>query len=490
MRQQKRIIFRADGNAHIGLGHLTRSLALATMLTEENTCVFITQAPASEFITSLEKAGIGIIPLPVTPDYKQEASSLANMLKPTDVVVLDGYVFDTYYQRTLRSKVNKILCLDDIHAFPFLADAIINPAGGITPNNYQAETYTHFFLGPGYALLREPFLEAATQTRDIKKIQNILLNMGGADPENQTLHLLQSVLRNQKNLNVQVVVGAAYRYYNELQKYVQQYSNISVHQNLDAEAMCALMKNCEAAILPPSSVAYEWCSISGLLFVHQIADNQKDLAAFLTQQGLALPLNQLEEVLADPDRTEIITQQINQQRRFFDGKSKTRLKRIFSDLIILDSLQLRIAETNDMQQLFRWANDPTVRQHSFNPAPIPLEIHERWFNGKLNSPDCLLLIALVDEVPAGMIRFDIKASEATISYLLDKNFRGKGLGSWLLTAGGVKLQALRPEIRYIIGHVQVSNLASVVSFRKAGFTETETIPAAEPNSLIFGKELN
>ncbi|WP_223816059.1 UDP-2,4-diacetamido-2,4,6-trideoxy-beta-L-altropyranose hydrolase [Adhaeribacter rhizoryzae] len=490
MKQHKRIIFRADGNARIGLGHLTRSLALATMLQEDFTCVFATQEPNPDFLTTLEKAGISVIQLPATLNYEQEAKELVKLVQPFDIIVLDGYVFGTKYQQILKSKENKIVCLDDIHAFPFLADALINQAGGVTPNHYQADINTQFFLGPAYALLRPPFLEAATQTRQISAIKNILLNMGGADPDNQTMHLLQAALINLKEINIQVVVGSAYRYYKQLLEYARQNSNITVYQSLDAEAMCELMQNCDAAILPPSSVAYEWCSVSGLLLVHQIADNQKDLAAFLTQNGLAFPLNQLNQILLHPDQNEIIAQQIKQQRQYFDGKSKLRLKRIFSDLTLGDFLQLRPAEENDMQQLFEWANDPAVRQHSFNPAPIPLEIHQRWFHHKLTDPDCLILIATFENVPAGMIRFDIKENQATISYLLDKNFRGKGFGAWVLTAGVVQLQQLQPDIARVIGHVQQSNIASVVSFQKAGFTKTNIIPPVEPHSLVFAKELN
>jgi UDP-2,4-diacetamido-2,4,6-trideoxy-beta-L-altropyranose hydrolase len=156
----------------------------------------------------------------------------------------------------------------------------------------------------------------------------------------------------------------------------------------------------------------------------------------------------------------------------------------------LDSLRLKAAEMADKELLFAWANDPIVRQHSFNPAPIPWEMHQRWFTNKLNSSDCLIYIILVAEVPAGMIRFDLKNNQATISYLLQKNFRGQGLGSWVLTAAAINLQQQRPEVVKIIGHVQETNIASVTSFRKAGFTPTTQILAAEPNSLVFEKELN
>jgi UDP-2,4-diacetamido-2,4,6-trideoxy-beta-L-altropyranose hydrolase len=253
--------------------------------------------------------------------------------------------------------------------------------------------------------------------------------------------------------------------------------------------MCGLMKTCDAAILPPSSVSYEWCSVSGLLFIHQIADNQKDMAAFLIQKELAYPLEEFERIINQAEMGEIMAQQVKRQREYFDGKSNTRLQRIFFDLILPDTMQLRTAEAPDMQLLFDWANDPEVRKHSFNPAPIPLEMHQHWFSSKLQDPDCLIFISLVAGKPAGMIRYDIKEKQATISYLLNKEFRGKGLGSWVLAAGTAALQQNWPDVELLIGHVQPSNLASVISFRKAGFTQTVDIPPAEPNSIVFAKSL-
>ena len=41
----QKIYFRADAGAEIGYGHFIRTLALADMLKDDFSCVFVTQAP-------------------------------------------------------------------------------------------------------------------------------------------------------------------------------------------------------------------------------------------------------------------------------------------------------------------------------------------------------------------------------------------------------------------------------------------------------------
>ena len=78
-------------------------------------------------------------------------------------------------------------CIDDIHAYPFYAKAIINHSGGLKPTDYQALPGTLFYLGLRYALLRDDFLQAARNRNHKRDPGNCLICFGGADPGNKTL---------------------------------------------------------------------------------------------------------------------------------------------------------------------------------------------------------------------------------------------------------------------------------------------------------------
>jgi len=486
-----RVIFRADGNSQIGLGHVIRSLALAHMLQADFLCLFAIQKPSTAIINQIKETGAVPVILPENTDYASDALYLTQkVLTAADIVVLDGYHFDFEYQQIIKQATVSLVGIDDIQAYPFLADVIINQSGGINSENYQVQPYTKLCLGPNYALLRAPFLEAAAKHRSVTAIKKIFLNMGGADPENHTGRLIQLIISQYSAISLEVVIGSAFSHQEALQELISANPNITLHLNLAAEAMCRLMQSCDAAILPPSSVSYEWCSVGGLLFLHQIADNQQYMQAFLLENQLAFSLADLPAILNNPDQTNLIAAQMQKQKARFNGRSRQKLRAIFNELYYQKHLGLRPVTEADTLVLFDWANDPEVRRNSFNTEPIPLEIHQIWLQNKLRDPGCVFYIAEVDKIPAGMIRFDMVKNTATISYLLDKDFRGKGIGTLLLQKGIEALKNQKPTVIKAIGYIQESNLASIAAFKKNHFTANNTLPLIKPGSLVFEKRLN
>jgi len=487
---KQRIVFRADGNSQIGLGHLVRSLALAHLLKDEFSCYFAIQNPTPGIITQIAASGAVPVVLPQNFDYKLDAHYLREqVIIMGDVVVLDGYYFDFEYQQIIKKKEITLICIDDIQAYPFLADAIINHAGGINADNYQIQPHTRLFLGSAYALLREPFLIAAAKQRFVSAIKKIIINMGGADPENYTCRIVKQIISDHSYFSLEVVTGSAFSHQTALQELLEANPNITLHQNLDAEAMCRLMLSCDAAILPPSSVSYEWCSVGGPLFLHPIADNQQHIYSFLLENKLAFPFEELSPILNIPDPENLINEQIQNQKSWFNGQSRQKLLTVFYELSYHRHLVLRPVTEADSLLLFDWANDPEVRRNSFNSDPISLEIHQIWFRNKLQDPDCVIYIAEVNKIAAGMIRYDIVEQTATISYLLTQDFRGKGLGTLLLQQGLEALLVHKPTIEKAIGYIQEINLASISAFKKNHFEPNYTLPLIKPGSVIFEKDL-
>ncbi|RYD83627.1 MAG: N-acetyltransferase [Sphingobacteriales bacterium] len=195
---------------------------------------------------------------------------------------------------------------------------------------------------------------------------------------------------------------------------------------------------------------------------------------FLIEEELAFPYYKLKEILEKEDISVIQNEQILIQGKYFNGKSKFRLQKIFNKLILADLLHFRKAVERDVNILFDWANDDEVRQASFNTEKITFEDHNNWFHKKINDPKSLICIAQVKNIPAGMIRFDIKPSETSISYLLDKKFRGKSLGSAMLTKGIAFFKSNYNGIYpTITGYIKTSNTASIKAFLKAGFVQIQ-----------------
>ncbi|MCC9167267.1 UDP-2,4-diacetamido-2,4,6-trideoxy-beta-L-altropyranose hydrolase [Pontibacter harenae] len=489
MQKKSRIVFRADGSSTIGLGHVVRSLALASMLRDEFELAFAIQEPDEKLLAQIKQECEHVISLPKAEVKSNEAKYLVDtILKPDDVVILDGYHFDTTYQQQIKVSGCSLACIDDIHAYPFVADAIINQAGNMDSSNYSVSPYTKLYLGPSYALLRQPFLAAALQGRTYQNKVHVLLNMGGADPENYTLRIAEDLLKVKAD-RVEIVVGSAYMHLEKLQHWLRNKPAYKLHQNLGADAMCNLMQQCSLAVTSASGVSYEYCAVGGLLFVLRTAANQEGLYTFLTQNNLAYDYAKLPEFVQGGVTSEAFAAQVQKQRQFFDGKSWQLYQQFFQSLSLQASLILRHATSEDTLLLFDWANDPAVRARSFNTDKIKLEDHKRWLETKLAVPDSYLYIAEVKGEPAAHIRFDLKEERATLSYLISESFRGKGLGHTVLLKGIKQLSREASEVKVVEGLVQKDNIASIRAFEKAGFSYGEP-HAQHPNAFRFVLQVN
>ena len=78
-----------------------------------------------------------------------------------------------------------MVCIDDTISNHFLADVIINHAGGIDRAKYSKENYTKLYLGPKYALVKLLFYTEKKLQRDLSDYK-VLVSLGGSDPQRMT----------------------------------------------------------------------------------------------------------------------------------------------------------------------------------------------------------------------------------------------------------------------------------------------------------------
>jgi UDP-2,4-diacetamido-2,4,6-trideoxy-beta-L-altropyranose hydrolase len=474
-----RLVLRADGNSQLGLGHIMRLLALAEILRVDfEEVVFLTQAPDAAIRLLLQQAGLGLIDLPGCLPLT-EAAAVADLLRPTDVLVLDGYGFDYAYQLAVRPLVARLVCLDDLHAFPFAADLVLNPAGGVTPADYDLrQPAARLLAGPGYAPLRAGFQSSPDAAA--APPSQVLLCLGGADPRQLTQATAAALLALPAVAHLHVVVGSAYAAWDALGAWgALRGPRLTLHRALPAGQLAALMRRCGAAVLSPSTISYEYCAAGGgLLLTLPTAANQHDLDRFLRGAGLALPYPTAPNVLTAAEAPRLAAQLRQAQYRHFDGLAPQRLRQEFAALRLLPApLRLRPVQASDSAQLLAWTNDPDTRRQSFDPAPVPLARHEAWLANQLAHPDRYLLLLATESATgaaAGLIRFTITTASpagptAVLSYSLAPACRGRGWAAPLLLAGTRAVLAQFSQLRQVLGEVKADNVASVRAFRRAGY---------------------
>ena len=137
-----------------------------------------------------------------------------------------------------------------------------------------------------------------------------------------------------------------------------------------------------------------------------------------------------------------------------------------------DPLMLRKADSEDLMFIYNLRNDPTVVESSFTSERISLETHTQWFNSKINSTDCLILIAEYKGRRIGQIRFDLdeRIENAEVSIAILPKYRQKGLGVKILKLGCYYAFEML-SIKKYLAFIKIDNDVSVKAFSKAGFSK-------------------
>lgn len=107
-------------------------------------------------------------------------------------------------------------------------------------------------------------------------------------------------------------------------------------------------------------------------------------------------------------------------------------------------LILRDANILDEKLIFNWSNESEARQSSINNQKIDIKNHKIWFKNEINNNDSLIWILEYIKEPCGLVRFNkYKKNFDKLSYLIDKKFRGKKLGTKLLKMAIKKKKNIR-----------------------------------------------
>jgi len=496
------LLIRTDASIQIGTGHLMRCLALAQAWQDaggQTVFLMATKAPALE--ARLQSEGMKIVHLSVQPgsiDDAIQTSCYAHQVE-ADWIVVDGYHFGTNYQRIIKNQKCRLLLIDDLGNFEYYyANLILNQNIYAHEELYRnREPYTQLLLGTRYALLRREFLKWRGWRREIPEVaRKVLVTMGGSDPDNVTLKVVQALQRvDVDGLEAIVVVGGSNPHYEELQSAVQDL-RFPIRLESNVTNMPELMAWADVAISGGGSTSWELAFMGVPALVTILASNQYPIAESLNAIGCAVNLGWYEDV-SPTETAQALTQLLRAPgtraemskhgRQLVDGDGVDRaLMHIRGE-----SVRLRRVREDDCRLLWEWANDPEVRAVSFSSESIPWEEHLRWFNAKLGNSGCLLLIAEDSAgVPIGQVRFDVvRKNEAVISVSVDRENRGKGFGSTIIRLASQKLCDLT-EINVIHAYIKQNNEASFRAFMKAGYKESGVtmISGHQAVHLVFQKQ--
>lgn len=474
------LIIRADANWKVGTGHIMRCLALAQAWHDHGgKTVFITQCDSPPLKQRLFDEGCQVVDLQNCNLAKRDLEQTICVFDsyPGSWLVLDGYHFDSEYQRQIKQTGHPLLVIDDMADLGhYYADIVLNQNIYAEQLEYKCEPYTKLLLGTRYVLLRREFLKWQGYKRDIPEVaKKILVTMGGSDPDNVALKVLKSLEKIVVlDLEVIAILGPSNQNRDMIQR-VADSSTVIIQLAEDPKNMSSLMARADLAVTAGGSTVWELAYMGVPTSVIVLAPNQQNNARYLEKSGgtvnfgfynnlsldtLSLTLKKL---ISNP---EMRTSLANMSQKLVDGQGAIRVLTNLMDA----ELWLRDVRMNDCELIWRWANDPDVRDVSFSQDYISYDDHKKWFNEKLSDPACYFWIA-VDQKDnlIGQIRFDARQNGSVdISISIAKEFRGKNYGSILIDIAVYKLFR-KTTVKEVHAYIKLGNVRSLRVFEKARF---------------------
>jgi spore coat polysaccharide biosynthesis predicted glycosyltransferase SpsG len=256
------------------------------MLKDDFETVFATVNP-----TDYQKSELsGICPC-INLNRETHFEDFLSILHGDEIVVLDNYFFTTDYQRAVKKKGCRLVCIDDMHDKHYVADIVINH-GIDNPALFSVEPYTRLCLGLEWALLRRPFIEASVNDKIRKnspKIENIAISFGGVDMYHLTDQWIEILCKNKHIQRIDAIVGKEYQTSLPISSLV----NVVFHRSVSAHEVVNILSGCDLSIVSASTVCLEALACHARVAAGYYVDNQKEFYKYLKINNFIVGLDSL-----------------------------------------------------------------------------------------------------------------------------------------------------------------------------------------------------
>jgi UDP-2,4-diacetamido-2,4,6-trideoxy-beta-L-altropyranose hydrolase len=290
------VVFRADGSANIGLGHIMRCLTLAGSLKARGAeAVFVTKGYSESVPSIIRRGGFECFLIPPGCTSLEDLDFLLKAAdeKASRIAVCDGYFMDEAYFAAIKSAGFKLLVIDDLADRCLPADLVLNQNVYAAPEMYEGLTDAKLLLGTDFAIIRREFAEARPMRKPAGIVREVLVTLGGSDPANQTLKVLRALCGMDGDFRVTAVLGAANGHIERIRAFASK-SGRDIEIIVNAGNMAELMVRADMGITAGGTTTWETCCVGLPTIVVSLADNQEMVLKTLAEHGIANVLGRAE----------------------------------------------------------------------------------------------------------------------------------------------------------------------------------------------------
>lgn len=344
------VAFRADASIRIGTGHVIRCRTLARKFRETgNRVVFICREIDGNLNDDLRIEGFEVFGIdqasskkspthasgryaPLDWSQGSDANLTAAALGSLNVdwLVVDHYGISAEWHTELRKKARRMLVIDDLGNRDLNCDLLLDQNlserlgdekyAGLLPRHCQG------LFGPKFALLSPVYAKKQSSLRPrYGRVERVLISMGGSDICDATGTAVKCLSASElRHLQLDVVVGANYRYHERLASLVERRGNGRIRGPLDD--LVSAMEQADFAIGAGGTTSWERLCLGLPSLIVSLADNQEEGCRALDRIGAAIYAGPAKDVDLEALRTLL-------HKTIFDRERLSRMSQIGLTLV-------------------------------------------------------------------------------------------------------------------------------------------------------------
>ena len=297
------ILIRCDSSNIIGTGHVMRCLNYCDYF-DDCTFTFICRDFNMNISSKITENRHNLILLDydiepeinnyrswIGKEYNDEINEITYILSKSkniyDKIIIDHYGIDYILEKKIKEIYNNIevIVISDIFEHNHWCNTFINYNCDdlLKVTNINLNPNTIYKIGVENIIINKKFRNGIKKIKFKDKIENIVINMGGADPLNYILKVLkiinEYILNN--NIIVHVIIGKSNNNIESIQEFINnndndnsEKSNYFIYYDINYDTLINLYINSDLAIGSLSITAYERLFLNIPQICLKIVDNQ------------------------------------------------------------------------------------------------------------------------------------------------------------------------------------------------------------------------
>ena len=278
-------LFRCDGGASIGIGHVIRCRALAATLEARGwRCWFAMTRESAELFGDSKPIVVpaGIKGAPIV--------AAAVTARRIDCVVVDHYRLGAPFEHAARGGASVVVVIDDLANRRHDCDLIVDSGPERRATDYArcGGGNARFLLGPRYALLRPEFAARRSKPDRAPKAddERLLITLGGADARRLSGRILAALpSAAETGLEAVVIIGPANPRRSQL---AGQAAALGVKCLVNPPDLVGLMAGATMAVTAAGVSCWELACFGVPMVMIVAAENQRASARAVCRAGAAV----------------------------------------------------------------------------------------------------------------------------------------------------------------------------------------------------------